>query len=137
MWGSRTVGSRVGLLGVPHLSPRYSYSLSCSDSRSCFCLGESGRFQRTRSYFLWCFQAVGHCICICIGSLWEPTVRLTGSDSCLSACGGQAAIVGLEGIAWFPSLIPTHMLNYLSLCLSLSKQIAQSLIWKSLSASIR
>ena len=40
---------RVGLLGVP--SPRYSYPLSYRDSRSCFCLGESGRFQRTWSYF--------------------------------------------------------------------------------------
>ena len=35
--------------------------------------------------------------------LYEPTVHLTGSDSCLSAWGGQAAIVGLEGIARFPA----------------------------------
>ena len=48
------------LLGVPYLSPRYSYPLSCSGSRSCLCLGESGRFRqirrrtRTWSYFVWC-----------------------------------------------------------------------------------
>jgi|GEM_PF-1889489 len=31
--------------------------------------------------------------------IYEPTVHLTGSDSCLSAWGGQAAIVGVTEIA--------------------------------------
>jgi len=52
---------RVGLLGVP--SPRYSYPLSCSDSRSCFCLRESDRLRRTRSYFL-CECSPGACCLI-------------------------------------------------------------------------
>jgi hypothetical protein len=38
----------------------------------------------------------------CIGSLYEPTIHLTGSDYCLIARGGQAVIVGLIGIALFP-----------------------------------
>ena len=50
--------SEVGLLvpRVPHLSPssgsrpRDSSPRSCSDSQRCFCLGESGRLQWTRSY---------------------------------------------------------------------------------------
>jgi len=67
VWGSWTVASRVRLLGVPHLSPRYSYPRSCSDSQRCFCPRESGRLRWTRSYFLQCLQAVGHSICI--GSL--------------------------------------------------------------------
>ncbi|ERG92348.1 MAG: hypothetical protein J07HQW1_02385 [Haloquadratum walsbyi J07HQW1] len=59
------------LLGVPYLSPRLrprsrdSYPLSCSGSRSCLCLGESGRFRqirtRTQSYFLWCLPG-GCCL---------------------------------------------------------------------------
>ena len=53
------------LLGVPHLSPRDSYPLPCSGSRSCLCLGESGRFRRTRtrtrSYFVWCLPG-GWCL---------------------------------------------------------------------------
>jgi hypothetical protein len=95
--GFTDCGDSSGMLEVP--SPRYSYPPSCSDSQSCFCLGESGRLRWTRSYFLWCFQAVGHCI----DSLEEPTVHLTGSDYYLIAWGGQAAIVGLEGIARFPA----------------------------------
>ncbi len=64
------MGPVVGsLLGVPYLSPRYSYPLSCSDSQSCLCLGESGRFRRTRtrtrSYFVWCLP--GGC-CLRIGA---------------------------------------------------------------------
>ena len=35
--------------------------------------------------------------------LYEPTVHQTGSDDCLIAWGGQAAIVGLAGIALFPT----------------------------------
>ena len=64
------MGPVVGsLLGVPHLSPRSrdSYPFSCSGSRSCLCLGESGRFRqirtrtRTRSYFVWCLPG-GWCL---------------------------------------------------------------------------
>ncbi len=66
------MGPVVGsLLRVPHLSfsfsfrPRDSYPLSCSGSRSCLCLGESGRFRqirtRTRSYFVWCLPG-GCCL---------------------------------------------------------------------------
>jgi hypothetical protein len=43
--------------------------------------------------------AVGHRI----GSLEEPTVHPTGSDYCLIAWGGQAAIVGLAGLTLFPA----------------------------------
>ena len=59
------------LLGVPYLSPRSrdSYPFSCSGSRGCLCLGESGRFRqirtRTRSYFVWCLP--GSC-CLRIGA---------------------------------------------------------------------
>ena len=42
--------------------PPYSYSPSCLDSWCRSCHGESGRHHRTRSYFSWCFQAIGHCI---------------------------------------------------------------------------
>ncbi len=64
------MGPVVGsLLGVPYLSfrprSRDSYPLSCSGSRSCLCLGESGRFRRTRtrtrSYFVWCLPG-GCCL---------------------------------------------------------------------------
>ncbi len=72
------MGPVVGsLLGVPYLSPSFrprprdSYPISCSGSRSCLCLGESGRFRqirtrtRTRSYFVWCLP--GGC-CLRIGA---------------------------------------------------------------------
>ena len=55
-------------------------------------------------------------------------------SECLGRTGRHRRTGGNRSV---PSLIPTHMLKYLSLCLSLSKQIAQSLIWKNLSASIR
>ena len=44
-------------------SPRYSYLPSYSDSRCCFCHGESGRPQQTRSYFLCLQQSTPHRLC--------------------------------------------------------------------------
>ncbi len=70
------MGPVVGsVLRVPHLSfsssfrprSRDSYPFSCSGSRSCLCLGASGRFRRirtrtrTQSYFVWCLPG-GCCL---------------------------------------------------------------------------
>ena len=76
---------RTGLLGVP--SPRYSYPSSYSDSRCCFCHGVSGELRRTRSYVRGASssRALHRFI---VGT----TVHPTGSDYCLVAWGGQAAI---------------------------------------------
>jgi len=52
-------------------------------------------------------------------------------SECLGRTGRHRRTRGNRSV---PSLIPTHMLKYLSLCLSLSKRISQSLIWKNLSA---
>ena len=110
MWGSRTVAGRVGLLGllgVPHLSPRYSYPpivfglpelvvprgvrQISTDSELL-----SAVFSNSRALQL---QLQLHRFSI----LYEPTVHLTDSDYCLIAWGGQAATVGLARIAPFPS----------------------------------
>ena len=90
---------RTRLLGVP--SPRYSYPSSYSDSRCCLCHGGPANFGGLGVTFV-VLPTVGHCI----GSLQEPTVHPTGSDYCLVAWGGQAAIAGRGGNRSVPSLIP-------------------------------
>ena len=94
------MASRVGLLGVTHLSPRYSCPPSCSDSRSWLCRGV--RQISTDSELLSAVFASSRALHLHLhrfSILYEPTVHLTGSDSCLSAWGGQAVIVGVTGIA--------------------------------------
>ncbi len=59
----QSLGSAISQPSAP--ASRDSYPLSCSGSRSCLCLGESGRFRqirtRTQSYFVWCLPG-GCCL---------------------------------------------------------------------------